>query len=221
MAAVSLATLRTRARELADMPVAGFVPDSATGIDAWLNEGVQELHEKLVAAYGSNYVSKSSAFTTGAGDITLPTDFFALLGVQLTLAGVDVSLDPLPQGERNRYQSNQGPLWGFAAPKPRFQLFGSSLRLRPRPTAGLAGTIEYSPVAPSLVLTTDTVDFPNGWERYVVYYTAIRMKMKQESAVNELVDRLNEMKMQLKEMADMRQAAGPQFAADMDPDGGL
>lgn len=221
MAAVSLATLRTRARETADMPGAGFVPDSATGIDAWINEGVQELHEKLVAAYGSNYVAKSSNFTTGAGDVTLPADFFALLGVEVTIGGTIVTLDPLPQGERNRYQTNAGPLWGIASPIPRYQLWGNTLRLRPRPAAGLAGTIEYSPVAPTLVLTTDTVDFPNGWERYVVVYTAIRMKLKQESSVTDLERRLVEMRQQLQDMADMRQAAGPQFAADMDPDARL
>jgi hypothetical protein len=42
----------------------GFVADDATGIDAWINEGVQMFHEKLVAAYGSKYLAKSTTLLT-------------------------------------------------------------------------------------------------------------------------------------------------------------
>lgn len=220
MTVVTLATLRTRARERADMSAAGFVPDSATGIDAWINEGVQILHEKLVAAYGSNYVSKSTTLTTTTnGLITLPADFFALLGVSLVASGQNTPLDPFPQRERETTVGASSFLWtGTPQTAPRYQLFGANLRLRPAPSAGQSIIFEYNPVATALVLTSDTVDFPNGWERYVIVYTAIQMKLKQESSVTELVTLLEGMDKQLKEMADLRDAGAPAQAADVNPD---
>lgn len=220
MTAVTLATLRTRARERADMPAAGFIADSATGIDAWINEGVQLLHERLVAAYGSNYVAKSTTLTTTTdGNITLPADFFALLGVSLVASGQNIPLDPFAQRERESRAGASSFLWaGTPQTAPRYQLFGNVLRLRPVPSAGQSVIFEYSPVATVLVNTSDSVDFPNGWERYVIVYTAIQMKLKQESSVTELVELLAGMDKQLREIADLRDAGAPAQAADVNPD---
>lgn len=216
MTAVTLATLRTRARERADMPVAGFIADSATGIDAFINEGVQRLHEKLVEAYASDYVEKQSAFTTtGADSVTLPADFYKLLGVDLNSSdGTVVTLTPFPRGMRNVYKNSKSDGLGY---RTRFKLSGAStLRLLPAPNAGMTGVIWYNPIATVLTLTTDTVDFPNGWERYVVLYTAIQMKMKQESSVVELQNELLKMELELKELADRRDLSAPSHAVDVD-----
>lgn len=221
MTAVSLTTLRTRSRERADMPVAGFVADSATGIDAWINEGVQILHEKLVQAYGSNYVAKSTNLTTTTtGIISLPADFFALLGASLVSSGANIPLKPFAQSEREMYE---GPLqWiGSSFGAPRYQLFGANIRLRPIPSSGLTVVLEYSPIATVLVAGGDTVDFPNGWERYVVVYTAIQMRMKEESSVTELTALLEKMDAELKALADLRDAGAAAVAADTNPDWGL
>ena len=220
MGVVTLATLRTRSRLRADMLTPGFVADDATGIDAWINEGVQMLHEKLVAAYGSNYVAKSTTLTTtSTGLISLPADFFALLGVSMAASPQPIPLKPFAQAERDQnVNSNTLPWNGLFTSAPRYQLFGGNIRLRPITAAGLSLTFEYSPVATLLVNTTDTVDFPNGWERYVVVYTAIQMKMKQESSVTELLALLDAMDKQLKEMAELRDAGAPAVAADVYPD---
>jgi hypothetical protein len=215
MTAVTLATLRTRARERADMPVAGFVPDSATGIDAWINEGVQRLHEKLVEAYASDYVVSSSNFTsTGADTVALPVGFYKLLGVDLNSSdGTVVTLQPFPRGMRNVYKNSINDGLGYTT---RFKLSGTSLMLQPAPTAGMTGVIWYVPIATVLVNTNDTVDFPNGWERYVVLYTAIQMKMKQESDTRDLRFELEKMEAELKEIADRRDLSAPSHAVDVD-----
>jgi hypothetical protein len=216
MAAVSLATLRTRARERADMPVAGFIPDTATGIDAFVNEGVQRLHEMLVEAYDSNYFKKSQTFTTfGAETVTLPTDFYKLLGVDLTYGSITQTVQPFARGMRNVYKNlGSSTPWG---PAVHYSLQGpSTLRLLPAPPAGTPGTFWYVPVATPLVLTTDTVDFPNGWERYVVLYTAIQMKLKQEDDVRDLRYELEKMEAELRLIADRRDLASPAHAVDMD-----
>lgn len=215
MTAVTLATLRTRARERADMPVAGFVPDSATGIDAWINEGVQRLHEKLVEAYASDYIVSSSNFTcTGVDTVALPAGFYKLLGVDLNSSdGTVVTLQPFPRGMRNVYKNSFNDGLGYTT---RFKLSGTNLMLQPAPNAGMTGVIWYAPIATVLVNTNDTVDFPNGWERYVVLYTAIQMKMKQESDTRDLRFELEKMESELKEIADRRDLSAPSHAVDVD-----
>ncbi len=213
--AVTLATLRTRARERADMPVAGFVPDSATGIDAFINEGVQRLHEKLVEAYDSKYLVSSSAFTcSGAETVALPADFYKLLGVDLNVSGVILTLESFAMGMRNvqRNALVTQPL----ADVTKYMLRGSNLVLSPAPASGVTGTIWYAPQATTLVLTSDSVSFPNGWERYVVLYTAIQMRMKQEDNVNDLRFELEKMERELQDIADRRDLARPAHAVDVE-----
>lgn len=214
MAAVSLTTLRTRSRERADMPVAGFVPDSATGIDAWINEGIQRLHEMLVEAFASQYVQSSSAFTIATETVNVPSDFYKLAGVDLNLSdGTRASLQPFSRGMRNVYR-NAGVYADIK--RPRYELAGSVIRILPTPTAGTTGTLWYYPVASTLVNGNDTINFNNGWERYVVLYTAIQMRMKQESSVSELRVELDKMEKELREIADRRDLASPSHAVDMD-----
>ena len=55
MGSATLASLITRARSRADMPIAGFVTEAE--VTSWLNEGAQQVHEKLVTAYGEEYLS--------------------------------------------------------------------------------------------------------------------------------------------------------------------
>ncbi len=216
MTAVSLTTLRARARERADMPVAGFIADSATGIDAFINEGVQRLHEKLVEAYASDYVEKSSSFTCNGTDaVTLPADFYKLLGVDLNSSdGTVVTLQPFPRGMRNVYKNSINDGLGY---KTRFKLSGATtLRLLPAPTSGTTGVIWYSPIATVPVNAGDTVDFPNGWERYVVLYAAIQMKLKQEDSVNDLRFELEKMEAELQAIADRRDLSAPSHAVDVE-----
>lgn len=209
MTAVTLATLRTRSRERADMPAAGFIPDSATGIDAFINEGVQRLHEKLCEAFSSNYTQSSSAFTVAGETVALPADFYKLLGVDLNLSeGTKATLQRFERGMRNVCRN--------AMVCTHYELAGSNLRLLPTPANGTTGTIWYLPIATVLSLVGDTVNFPNGWERYVVLYAAIQMKLKQESDVRDLRYELEKMEAELQAIADRRDLASPAHAVDVD-----
>ena len=214
MTAVSLTTLRTRVRERADMPVAGFIADSATGIDAWINEGVQKLHDKLVEAYGEEYVESTSSFSTAAGttDYNLPTGMLKLYGVDLTMAGVVCTLRPFMRAERNGLREG-GITWQTV---PRYRVVGSKLRLLPVPQSVFSGTIYYAPSATVLSGGSDTVDFPNGWERYVVLYAAIQCLMKEESSVNDLRFELEKLDRELETMKENRDAAFPRQVVDLD-----
>jgi len=224
MGAVSLATLRARARERADMVGSSFVADTATSLDAWLNEGAQILHDKLVEAYGSEYLEKSTtATTTTATDYALPSDFYKLLGVDLLVQGATVTLQPYMRPERN-FRSSQLLAYNYL---PRYLLTGSNLRLTPAPQSGQTLTIWYVP--PLQVLqngsgstyinlltnTNDTINFPNGWERYVVLYAAIQAMLKEESDVRALQGELAKMDMQLDEIIENRNVSEPMQATDI------
>ena len=214
MTAVSLTTLRARARERADMPVAGFVPDSATGIDAFIHEGVQRLHEKLCEAFSSNYTQSSSNFTVAGETVALPSDFYKLLGVDLNLSdGTRATLQRFERGMRNVFRN--AAVFSDQA-TTHYELAGANLRLLPTPADGTTGVIWYLPAATVLVNGADTVNFPNGWERYVVLYTAIQMRMKEESSVNDLRFELEKMEQELKDIADRRDLASPAHAVDVD-----
>lgn len=221
MTAVSLTTLRARVREKADMPVAGFIADSATSLDAFINEGIQVLHDKLVEAYASDYVEKSTSFTYSGGDVSLPTDFYKLLGIDLNLNGAVQTLRPYNRRERNAY-ANAG-YFGIYGAVPAYKLTSvggisgtGAVRLLPAPSSGATGTIWYSPQATVLVSGSDTVNFPNGWERYVVFYAAAQCLAKEESDTSFLMGQIAIMDDQLKSLTENRDVGAPTHSVDVD-----
>ncbi len=217
MAAVSLAKLRLRARERADLVQSDFVTDTAESLDAWINEGGQKLHELLIKAYGSEYLEKSTTFTTVSGqtDYTLPSDFLTLYGFDFPIGGVSFSLLPYARAERNLYRNT---LQGYWRQRPRYKLSGSNVRLLPAPAGGVTVTIWYAPVFTLLVTNTPSgvVNFPNGWERYIVAYAALQCLIKEESDTKDLRAELQKMEAELEEIAARRDADQPHEAVDID-----
>lgn len=219
MAAVTLETLRARTRQRADMPVAGFVADDGTGIDAWINEGGQKLWELLVKAYGEEFLEASTPFTTTSGvtDYNLPADMLAFYGIDLTIGGLEFALLPYTRGERNLWK-NQSAL-GSWRQRPRYKLSGMAtgvVRLLPAPDGAYAARIWYAPSWPLMLDVADTVNVPNGWERYIVVYAAIQMLLKEESDVRELRVELDKMEKELEEVAQRRNADQPHHAVDVE-----
>lgn len=217
MAAVTLTTLRARARERADQVNSDFVADAATGLDAWINEGVQKLWEKLIKAFGEEFVEKSQVFTTTASDsVALPSDFFILYGVDLDLGAGFKSLTRFNRAERNFQRAQLGTYFNY----PRYKLSGMGTtgvcRLLPAPTGVFNGKFWYAPVAPVLTTGTDTVDFPNGWERYVVNWAALKLLGKEESSTSDLWKEIQSDDNDLAELAIRRDQAQPHSAVDMD-----
>lgn len=216
----TLTVLRARARQRADMPATDFIADDATGIDAFINEGCQILHEKLVSAFESEYVSVSTTLTTSAsGQISLPADFYKLYSVDMTIAGRVRTLLPYMRAERNAYRNIVGTTM-----VPRYRVEGGTtalpsagyIKILPVPATGTSVSITYAPQHTVLVNGSDNFGCPNGWERYVVLYTAIQMLVKEESDVSQLRIELEKMEDQLKELALNRNADQPARVIDMD-----
>lgn len=182
MASVSLTTLLARVRERADMVGSSFVADAATGLYAWVNEANQKLHGMLVEAMGEEYISSTATLTTVAGqsDYAVPSGFFKLYGVGLPFQGDMRSLERYVRAERNNYRALNGNQI------PRYSLVGTNIRLYPAPSSVMAGEILYAPEATVLTTGADTVNYPNGWERFIVLDAAIQCLAKEESDVRAL-----------------------------------
>ncbi len=226
MSAITLAQLRLRARERADMVNSTFVTDAADSLDSWINEGAQKLHDLLVSAYGNDYVEKSSTLTTVAGttDYALPADFYKLLGAELPFSGSMKTLKPYNRTERNAFANQPVTLSRFNI--PRYKLSKGVIRLLPAPSGVLVGKLWYSPllqvtkadssVINLLVDSTDTIDFPAGWERYVVMYAARVCMSKEETSVTDISAMLEKEEGDLNAMAENRNADQPMQAVDLD-----
>lgn len=225
MAAVTLTQLRAKARERADMTGSLFITDTADSLDSWINEGAQKLHDLYVQAYGEDYVEKSAVLTTVAtqSDYALPADFYKLLGVELTIDGKERKLKLYNRAERNAFVDQSSVF----SPRslPRYKLGKGVVRLLPVPSVVLTGKIWYSPllqvtngvtVTNLLVAAGDSIDFPNGAERYVIMYAARIAMAKQESDVRVISADIEKEEADLKVLIEERNAADPKSAVDVE-----
>lgn len=189
-----------------------FVADSATGLDAWINEANQKLHGMLVDALGEEYVSSSSSFTTLANtsDYAVPSGFYKLYGVDLDYHGVMRSLKQYTRAERNTYRELHPEYL------PRYSLVGTNIRLYPIPTAGLTGAILYAPEATILTNSGDTVSYPNGWERFIVIDAAIQALAKEESDVRTLAAERAAIIKEIEQTKEQRDLATPKRVVDLE-----
>lgn len=212
--AVTLTTLVARVRERADMVGSTFVVDSADSLYAWINEAHQKLHGILVDALGEEYISSSATLTTvvGQSDYAVPSGFFKLYGVGLPYQGDMRSLERYVRAERNIYRAALGH------EIPRYSLVGTNIRLYPAPTTVMAGEILYAPEATVLTAGSDSVSYPNGWERFIVLDAAIQALAKEESDVRALVAERDRVVKEIELAKESRDLATPMRVVETDLD---
>jgi hypothetical protein len=158
---VTLATLRQKAQQRADMENSTFL--SASEWNGLISDSASELYDILVTVY-EDYFQSSYAFTTASGTSSypLPADFYKLLGLdQQAGTNQSVTCEPFEFAERNHYQ-----------------LYNA---------AGTQFTLYYIPACPVLASDSDTFDGVNGWDEYIVIDAAIKAKVKEESDISELM----------------------------------
>lgn len=209
MSAVTLATLESQVRIAADILSNSFITQAE--IYAYVNEGVQSLHNFLVEALQDEYVfsSYSTSTVAGATEYDLPSDFYKLYTVDLIEGGTYRTLLPFQAAERNRLREARGSV-------PRYRVLGTKLQLLPEPPSGATLTITYAPEAVALALSGDSVRFPSGWHRFVVFYAARRALLRQEKDVSALDKLLSEVQSEIAVQRETRDMAAPQSAVDVE-----
>lgn len=212
---VTLAELKERARNRADMTNSNFISDEE--LVYYINSSIAELHDILIQAYGNDYYIETSEFTTVANqdDYDLPADFYKMRGVDAQINGDNFStLRQFNFNERNRYDAFG--VWDInGIPAIRYRLIGDKIRFTPQPDKTVNVKLWYIPVATKLVNDTDTLNDINQFAEYVVVDAAIKMMAKEESDVSVLAAQKAGLIKRITEAAENRDAGDSQSVRDI------
>ncbi len=211
---ISLSELRLRTREKADRVNSNFVEDAE--LNFILNQSIAELHDIMVMANSADYAVSSQNFTTvgTVEDYALPADFYKLKGVDARITQNNwYSLRPFNFNERNR---NDDVTWGLInGPSVRYRLVGGNIKFSPAPEGSYQIRLWYTPLAPKLVLDTDTLNDLNSFSEYVIVDAAIKYLMKEESDVSMLLGQKEALKRRIEVMANNRDEGQPESISDI------
>lgn len=221
--AVTLAAITLAAQQRADMVNSNFI--TAAEWTSMVNASLQQLWEKLVEAYGSDYeVQSAFAITTdGTNDhYALPSDFFKLLGVDLQLSpGASssstqgwVSVWRFNFADRNKYTlPNLQTFYGRTNLK--YRLSGTNIFFIPMPSSGQSLRLWYAPKMTALAAASDTFDDVNGWAEWAINDVAIKAKVKEESPIGELLQLQAAQEERLTHVIENRDAGSPATTVDV------
>lgn len=178
---VTLRSIATKARVLADMKSSAFITDSE--ILGMLNDVIPELYDELVGSY-DDYYSAQSSFTlvTGTNVYDLPANFYKMVGVDYQINnGAYITLKPFMNAERNSVLTTNTTIPA------------GNIRVR------------YVPAPPIYTdLDTDTFDGVAGWDRLVVLLLAMDMLNAEESDTTALRDKYMRTLQRVRDMAPPR-----------------
>lgn len=225
---MTLTQLMTAVRQRADMVPASYTP-ALTGDDffvtepeliSYINQSYFELYDLLVSAFGNNYyVASPYSFTTdGVNELfALPSDFYKLLGVDLSLSGGTpgswLTVKHFEFNDRNRYSvPNFQAFYGVT--NLRYRLNGANLWLTPTPASGQSIQLWYVPRMTTLSALSSTADGISGWTEYIICDAAMKCLQKEESDVSVLMAEKQALKLRIEAMAENRDAGPPPKVVD-------
>lgn len=211
---VTLATLKTRCRERADMVDSEFIDD--TELLTYINASYTELYDILVSKFEDYYVAEPTQFTisSGSNTYTLPSDFYKLRGVDYLISNSDwVALKKFNFNERNMASSLRARY--RRVPNMSYRIVGNKLYIEPSDIAPGTYRIWYTPATTMLSSDSDTVDGVNGWEEYIVVDVAIKMLAKEESSTTHLERERARLLERIETMAANRDYDQPESVSDV------
>lgn len=185
-----------------------------------ISQSYKELWDILAQKFGDDYfVATPYTYTTG-GNVQmypLPTDFKALLGVEVALNPTDpnswITVRPFEFIQRNLWNyPNVYTFYGVT--NIRYRLNGNNLMIVPITVSGQTLRIWYVPRPNQLKKTTDTVDAIAGWEEYIVADVCIKMLAKEESDVSVFAGQKMALLKRVEEAAEDRNLADPEVISD-------
>lgn len=213
---ITLADMKRRVRERADMENSEFVDDAE--LEGYINKSADALYDLLVTRFQDYYLEVAPlSIAAGAGSLSLPTDFYKLLGVDVNVSGQWYSLKPYEWAERNTYRN----MTGIQPWEVRYHLRGDvngnqTLRLLPTPPAPLSGEITYIPTRPQLSEDGEnSANYLQGWEEWVIVDAAIKCLNKEESDASGLLEEKAGLTARIQDAAENRNPGEVQRVADV------
>ena len=214
---ITVETLRTRARQRADMNNRNFVES-----DEWiqlLDVGYKELYDILVARFEDWYtIPVNITIPQGSASYPLPADFYKLRGIDRSSSGNSAADDFFPLSPFTfESRNNKGYLirrrgYGNTV---QYRIMQNNLIFSPADQAGGLYRLWYVPRATTLTTSTDTVDGVNGWEEYIVLVAAIKALTKEESDVSVLMAEKQALYQRIEWMAQNRDAGMTERVSDV------
>lgn len=189
--ALTLATIRSRARQRANMETSNEATHFVTGAELtiYVNDAYKRLYHKVAEKLGERLINATpTEFTITSGNTqALASDFFKLWGVDYQISsGRWAPLDSWMPMERN--QSRYRQVSNFYE-RIRYRLLGSVLYFTPDDDALGTYRYWYIPTLTELSSDGDTINSEferTGWAEYVVIEAARKMMAKEESDTREL-----------------------------------
>lgn len=181
----TLGNIRLYAQQRADRVNSSFF--TTQELNTYINQSYFELYDILIQAFGDDYfVASPYSFTTNGTDqlYPLPSDFYKLLGVEVSLS----PSDPNSWVSLRQFEFIQRNLWNYpniytfyGVTNLRYRLNGNNLYIVPIPTSNQSLRIWYAPRPSQLIKDTDTMDSVSGWQEYIIADVAAKMWIKEET----------------------------------------
>ena len=219
----TLGAIRLAAQQRADRENNNFVGTAEW--NAMINSSIKELWNILVTSFEDYALSSSSFVTDGASDTyPLPADFFKLRGADWARTpGQPQSSTTLTRfnfGERNRNAVGFSVMIGYGFVVPRYHVEGNTVRLIPRPSAGMTIQLWYTPRLADLVNDSDVLDGVSGWEELVIVDAAMKALVKEGSDIGALAMAKSAKLREIEAAAANRDAGSPATVTDVYAGGG-
>jgi len=216
---VTLSDLRTRAKNRADMASSSFVSDAEW--KDYINEGISELHDIIVANYENQIItSKTVSLVAGTDTYVLPSDVYKVVGMDYETGSQRYTLRRFMWAERNRYRQTilHSGVDVFGGPYYEYSLEGNNFRMIPLPSSSATIRIWYVPQCVNLSLDTDVVNYTvvRGWEQFIILTSAIKALAKEETDTTTLQNEKAELKQRLVLMSAQKDISEPARVYDVD-----
>lgn len=209
---LTLAQLRTRSRERADMVGSTFITDSE--LNGYINYSYKELYDLLVEAV-QDYKLTSTTFSITTGNTwSLPSDFYKMRGLDdLTNTARPRTVRKFNFAERNDFVSDGLVLSSYEFSDVTYRITGDTLLIMPPENAVKPYKFWYVPTLATLTADGDTADGVQGWLEYVIVDAAIKMLVKEESDTRALEKSKNDLRERITRMRDDRDQTMPEKVA--------
>lgn len=197
---ITVGTIIEKARQRADQENSDLVSEpEAIG---YVEDSYLHLYDILVSKNEDYYTEFTADQTITSDELSLPDNFYKLVGVDVKDAGEYRTLKPYMQNERNELSGITPFPWNNSY--MRYRLIKDKVKFIGKDNYSDTVRILYIPTPDELTSTVDEVDGVNGWEQYIIVDVARKMAMKEESYTKGFEAELMKIEQRIEAMAEER-----------------